>query len=310
MTYRALFLSLLFSLLASVCSWSGEALTTVSPASANVPVASGYDFVVGTNQLYAYSLKQTVSWNSAGDALTYQSTLMWKFLLTVVEATSDRAVLEATILRVQATHDGPGSRRLVDSGIKGELNGAEDPLIGHLLALNGAVLTLVMNPTTGQVSDVRGGEAIVAKINKQVPALVGGDTPPLDAAAKAAFSGEALGRIWNQLLAQPRATPVRVPLGPPLNGEVERQWQGAQFTLRLPSGSDHLEATLVGDPTPVAVKLSALTGKGSANANLSTGMPGGSTGELGFLLTFNALTQPVGQQHLLNWELVPLVLAR
>ena len=308
MTYRSLFLSVLFGCSASVCAWSADAATTVAPAPAIVPVVSGYQFIVGTNQLYAYSLKQTVSWNSAGDALTYQSTLMWKFLLTVVEATPERAVLEATILRVQATHEGPGSRRQVDSGIKGELNGADDPLIGHLLALSGAVLTLVINPTTGHVSDVRGGEAIVAKINKQVPALIAGDSPPLDAAAKAAFSGEALGRIWNQLLAQPRDTSVRVPLGPPLHGEVERQWQGAQFTLLLPAGTDHLDATLVGDPTPVAVKMSALTGKGGVNVNLKNGMPGGSKGELGFLLTFNALTQPVGQQHLIKWELVPLIL--
>ncbi len=306
MTYRSLFLSVIFALSASVCAWSGDALTTAPPTT--VPVIGGYHFTVGTNQLYAYSLKQTVSWNSAGDALTYQSTLLWKFLLTVVEATPERAVLEATILRVQATHDGPASRRFVDSGIKGEQNGAEDPLLGHLLALNGAVLTLVVNPTTGQVSEVRGGEAIVAKINKLTPALIPGDPPPLDAAAKAAFSGEALGRIWNQLLAQPRDVSVKVPLGPPLHGEVERQWQGAQFTLLLPTGTDHLDATLVSDPTPVAVKLSALTGKGGVNVNLKNGMPGGSKGELGFLLTFNALTQPVGQQHLINWELVPLIL--
>jgi hypothetical protein len=310
MTYRSLFLRVMFSFSACVCSWSGDAPVSVPPVVANVPVDSGYHFTVGTNQLYAYSLKQTVSWNSAGDALTYQSTLLWKFLLTVVEATPERAVLEATILRVQATHDGPGSRRLIDSGIKGEQNGAEDPLLGHLLALNGAVLTLVMNPTTGQVSEVRGGEAIVAKINKRAPAIVPGDPPPLDAAAKAAFSGEALGRIWNQLLAQPRDTPVKVPLGPPLNGEAERHWQGAQFTMLLPTGTNHLDATLVGDPTPVAVKLSALTGKGGVNVNLKNGMPGGSKGELGFLLTFNALTQPVEQRHQIVWELVPLISER
>lgn len=307
MTYRSFFLRTMFGLSACVRAWSGDVPVSAPATVSNVPVISGYHFVVGTNQLYAYSLKQTVSWNSAGDALTYQSTLLWKFLLTVAEATPERAVLEATILRVQATHDGPGSRRLVDSGIKGEQNGAEDPLLGHLLALNGAVLTLVVNPTTGQVNEVRGGEAIVAKINKQTPAIIAGDPPPLDAAAKAAFSGEALGRIWNQLLAQPRDTSVKVPLGPPLNGEVERQWQGAQFTLLLPTGTDHLEVTLVSDPTPVAVKLSALTGKGGLNVNLKNGMPGGSKGELGFLLTFNALTQPVEQRHVIHWELVPLI---
>ncbi len=33
-------------------------------------------------------------------------------------------------------------------------------------------------------------------------------------------------------------------------------------------------------------------------------------GEPGLLLTFDALPQPVGQQHLINWEFVPLTLVR
>lgn len=285
--------------------WSAEAPPATTPAATAQP---GYTFTVGSNRFYAYSLKQTVGWNSAGDQLAYTSTLTWKFLLTVAEATPTRAVLNATILRVQATHEGPGSRRMVDSGAKDGEDGGDDALLGHLLALNGAVLNVVIDPTTGQVSDVHGGEAIIARINKRVPSAIPGDPPPLDTAARTTFSGEALARIWNQLLAQPSATPVRVPLGPPLQGEIERTWQGSTYTLRLPAGVERLNATLVGDPTPVSVVLSNLTGSGGTG--VADGLPGPAKGDLAFTLTFQALTQPVLQRHTLAWELTPLLQSR
>ncbi len=287
--------------------WGAEPpATPTATAPAAVPAAvGGYAFTVGTEQVYAYSLKQSVAWSSAGDELTYTSTLTWKFILAVVEAAPERAVLEATILRVQATHDGPGSRRLVDSAAKDERDGRDDPLLGHLLALYGSVLTVVVIPATGAVSEVRGGDAIVARINKQSPATLPGDAPPLDAAARAAFSSEALGRIWSQLLALPSEQPGRVPLGPPLGGEIERVWQGSAFTLRLPAGVERLSANLMGDPTPVAAVLTELTGAGSTS--VKDGLPGAGKGELGFLLTFQALTQPVVQRHRLQWELTPLL---
>ncbi|HEX3134774.1 MAG TPA: hypothetical protein VHX44_14500, partial [Planctomycetota bacterium] len=289
------------------------ATTTATTTAATAPAATphaGYSFTVGapplTESLYAYSLKQTVAWTSAGDQLTYTSTLIWKFTLMVAEATPERAVLDATILRVLATHDGPGSHRQVDSGAIDGQDGSDDPLLGHLLALNGAVLSVVVAPSTGVVSEVRGGDAIIAKINKRAPALTPGDTPPLEAAARAAFSSEALTRIWNQLLLLPSTAPTRVPLGPPLNGEVERTWQAnSAYTLRLPAGTDHLNATLVGDPTPVSAVLSDLTGSGSTSIT-TKGMPGAGKGELAFSLAFQALTQPVVQKHTLTWELTPL----
>ncbi len=289
--------------------WSADAPPATTPAPTPAATAQpGYSFTVGANRIYAYSLKQSVAWNSAGDDLTYTSTLTWKFLLTVAESTPERAVLNATILRVQATHEGPGSKRLVDSSAKIGDDGSDDALLGHLLALNGAVLTVIVAPTTGNVSEVRGGEAIIARINKRAPSATPGDPPPLDAAAKAAFSSEALSRIWSQLLTLPSATPVRVPLGPPLNGEIERTWQGPTYALRLPAGADRLSATLVGDPTPVSAVLSELTGSGGTS--IAEGLPGAGKGELTLALTFLALTQPVLQRHTLAWELTPLLTPR
>ncbi len=286
--------------------WSADAPPTPTPT---VTPAPGYAFTVGANRLYAYSVKQTVAWNSAGDELIYTSTLTWKFVLTVVEATPERALLSATILRIQATHEGPGSRRLVDSGAKdGQDDGGNDALLGHLLALNGAILSMVVDPRTGQVSEVTGGDAIIARINKRAPAATPGDPPPLDAAARAAFSSDALRRIWSQLLALPSASPVRVPLGPPLNGEVERTWQGFTYTLGLPAGGERLQATLVGDPTPVSAVLSDLHGSGTTTVD--GGLPGSGKGELAFSVSFQALTQPVAQRHTLTWELTPLLSPR
>jgi hypothetical protein len=274
-----------------------------APAAAAVP---GYRFTVGRNQLYAYSLDQAVTWESAGDRLEYHTKLTWKFLLAVTEATAGRAVLEITILRVQATHDGPGSRRLVDSGRPEGQDGSDDPLIGHLLALNGAVLTVVVDPATGRVAEVRGGEAIVARINQRAPAPFAGDPPPLEAQAKASFGSEALARLWSQLLALPTTMPERVPLGPPLGGEVERTWQAnGAYVLAFPGGVDRLSVKLVPDPTPVETTLSELGGSGRIAQN--DGLPGESKGEVLFTLTFNALTQPVAQRHRLQWRLDPLI---
>lgn len=279
--------------------------TPAKTAPAATPTGSGYHFTVGTSQFYVYSLKQTVSWTSAGDQLTFTSTLGWKFLLTVAEVTAERAVLDVTILRVQASHVGPGTRRIVDSSLKIGEDGGDDPLLGHFLALNSAVLHLMVVPTTGQVTDVRGGDDIVARINARAKTKTPGDPPPLDAAARATFSSEALTRLWNQLLAQPVAGTTRVPLGPPLGGEVERTWEGATFRLRLPAGTERLNTTLVGEPTPVAAVLSELTGTGNTSVG-SNGLPGAAKGDLAFLVTFQALTQPVVQRHTLAWELTPL----
>lgn len=291
--------------------WAADAPPATTPPASAAAVATGYTFTAKASQLYVYSVKQTVAWESAGDQLSYTSTLTWKFALTVAEATAERAVLDATILRVQATHDGPGSRRQVDSGAKIGEDGSEDPLLGHLLALNGTILRVVVAPDTGLVSEVSGGEAIIARINQRAPALTPGDTPPLDAAARAAFSNEALTRIWNQLLAVPSATPTRLPLGAPLHGEVVRTWTGNTYAVAQPAGAGPLNAALVGDPTPVAVTLSDLKGGGTTNilptGAIGAGMPGNAKGDLSFVATFQALTQPVTQRHTLSWELTPLL---
>jgi hypothetical protein len=94
----------------------------------------------------------------------------WRFSLTPVVVTPERCELSIVILHVQASQSGPGGSHTVDSSLPVDRNGRDDPLLGHLLALDGAMLTVVVDPRSGAVSAVRGGEEIVKRINQRYPA--------------------------------------------------------------------------------------------------------------------------------------------
>lgn len=272
-----------------------------TPAS---PPAAGYAFTAGAPLLYAYELRQEVSWESAGDKLAFNSALLWTMALLPRTVAGERVELDATIIRVKADHTGPGSNHHVDSGADAEAAGGDDPLLGHLLALAGVTLTIVLDPRTGAVAEVRGGDEVAKRIAKRAPSPFGPDQPsPLAAQAATAFSATALARQWGEMLALPpggNAVQV-VALGPPLAGTVERRWQGSTYTLALPAGTDHLAGRLLADPVAVNATLTALEGKGQVAC--AQGVPGESTGQMSFTLTLDALTQPVAQRHRLQWRL-------
>ncbi len=255
----------------------------------------GYTFVPGASELYVAQVKQSVSWNSAGESLDYVTDITWSWALVVVEATPERAVLRLTELRVIASHVGPGSERRVDSAT-GE--GADDPLIGHLAGFDGVALTLTVDPVTGTVSAVDGGDQMVARINKREPGIGAGATPPHDAAARAAYSSANLARWWTQLLALPSAEPQRVPLSDPLTGAFVRTWTGDTWKA---AGDGEATATLGSGTSAVALTVSDLAGTGSLV--LRDGMPELSKGEMTFVLDVTALTQPVAQKHQVLWSL-------
>lgn len=274
----------------------------------NQPVTTGlgdsYKFVEKRPSLFAYALKQTVQFVSAGDKLEYTTTMTWKFALVPIKVEENSAQLSITILRIHATHDGPGSRRQIDSSLPYEQDGHDDPLIGHLLAVAGTELQVTVNPQTGQVNNVTGGEAVIARINKLAPPLFPGEPGPLDAAAKKTFSDEALTRMWNHLMSLPQSKPHAVPFGPPLSGALERQWTDTTWKDGLPAGTTSLKVDLLQDPTPLSVTITNVQGEGKRT--VVDGLPGPCTGKLAFDMLFQALTQPVVQRHTLTWELTPL----
>ncbi len=273
-----------------------------APGAPAEPTA-GYQFATGKTTLYAYDLTQDVSWQSAGDTLNYHSTVGWEFSLSPQLVTPTRCELSVVILHLTASQNGPAGNHAVDSRLPVDRNGRDDPLLGHLLALDGAQLTVVLDPRSGVVAAVRGGEEIVKRINQRFPAAIEGDLPPLDASSREAYGPASLARLWSGLLALPgpAGEAQRVPLGAPLPGELERRWQGQRYTLSLPPGTSHLDGTLLLDPTPVTVSISELAGGGECSPR--GGLPFTTGGELRYLITYSALTQPVVQRHQLRWSL-------
>lgn len=262
--------------------------------------ADSYAFAPGAVRSYDYTLEQTVAWESAGDRLAYRTAILWRFALRTVAVAGPVATVNATYLRVTATHQGPAAEHTVDSAVPG---GAVDPVLGHLAAFEGVTLGLTIDQATGRVTAVTGGDAIIAAIDARHPAAMPGDRPPLAEAARTLYAPEALAAWWSQLLALPSAEPQPVPLAPPLAGNLLRTWTGTDYTLALPEGLTELPLALLGEPTPIAGVLREVVGGGSVTR--LDGMPGSAGGTLAFTLGLTALTQPVVQRHALTWRLQP-----
>jgi hypothetical protein len=282
-------------------------LLVATSATAADPAAGGWTFKPGEGHLYRYELKQETAFESAGDKLGYVTTMAWRLALAArPESIADRVRLGVTVLAVKATLEGPGSRHEVDTDHP--TSAAErDPVFGALFALAGAGLVVTVDPRTGQVATVEGGEKIAADIAKREPSPLGpGEPSPLEAQARAAYSPESLSRIWSQLLAVPGGADQQVPLGAPIAGSIVRHWTGTQYTLALPAGVDHLDVALGREPLAVAGKLTDLAGSGAVTPH--NGVPNAANGALAFTLTLTALTQPVTERQSLSWTLTELPL--
>jgi hypothetical protein len=259
----------------------------------------GWHFPLKQAVFYRYELTQTVSWRSSGDSLDYSSGMTWTFALRAIDTNGPTVHLNATIIRVQASLDGPAAEVRVDSR---NPTAANDPVYGHLVGLAGITLMLTVDPLTGRVSAVSGGEEIIKQINARHPAAVPGDPPPLDATAKRLYSSEALAAWWSVILSQPTTAPEPLPLAPPLSGALTRTWNAGHFTVSLPEGVSSLPVTIVEGVNPVAGTLTAVTGAG--DLVMADGLMAKSTGTLAYTLTLSALTQKVEQQHAQTWKLL------
>jgi len=270
---------------------------TPSPPDQPAPnIATSYDFPVDTVRMYHYDLDHTVAWSSAGDELTYQQTLKWTFFLRATAVVDGVATVNATVVRVAASSQGPGYERSFDSRTPPP---QADPLFGHLAALEGITLTLTIQQTSGAVTAVHGGATLIARMEALMPATQPGKPSPFAADLAALYSDESLARWWSALLVLP-GSPAPLPLTAGQPARIERTWDADTFTLRLPKDGTQ-PVTLANDPTPVTGTLADLTGTGTVS--LADGMPAAQTGELSYTLTLQALTQAVQQKHQLRWTL-------
>jgi hypothetical protein len=255
-----------------------------------------YTFTTGQIATYLVETKQTVAWDSAGDHLTFTSTLATNQAWRCVAVTNGTAQVEATILRVSATQSGPGSEHRMNSA---QREGTDDPLLGHLAALEGVTLRLSIDQATGATT-VTGGARIIAAIAKRAPNPTDPTGPsPLATQAREAYSDATLSRTWSQTLALPTAAPTPLPLGEPLTGSLLRTWTADRWTL---SGDVGGTALLAKDPSPVTATVSQAGGEGRLVVG-ADGWPKVASGTLTFTLAVNALTQPVSQQHRIQWQL-------
>lgn len=260
-----------------------------------VLAAAEYDPQPDALRLYTWRTAQVAQWKSAGDALRYDSEIIWDMALRCAAVDGPRATLNATFVQVRASHRGPGTAITVDSATGA---GADDPLLGHLLALVGETLSLDVERATGRVVAARGGEAIISAINKRAPPAVAGDPPPLDAQARAAFGAEAIARQWSQILALP-AAPAEVPLPAPFTGgSMRREWKDLAWTVAAPEAPAF---ELSKEPQPVRGTVRTLSGAG--RIELAGGLPVLAEGRLEFTLAIDALTQPVETANVVIWSL-------
>jgi len=268
--------------------------------------ASGADgaswrFVPGEPHVYLYSVQNQTSFESAGDKLSYTSSFSWKLVLARHDAPEDggRITLGVSILRITASLDGPASHHAIDTDAPSS-EARHDPLFGHLFDLNGAGFVLRLDPLTGAVSSVTGGEQVAARIATSEPSAFADDeASPLEAAAKAAYSSQALSAVFSQMMALPVGGSQNVPLTAPLTGSLIRTWNGGQYSLALPAGISTLPITLGTGPLAVTGTLSEVAGQGNVAPHL--GIPGTADGHLSFTLTLTALTQPVVEHQVLTW---------
>ena len=262
--------------------------------------AADYSFKVGEIRRYLVETKQEVAWDSAGDHLAYTSSIATMQVWKCIANDGGIATVEATILRVIAKHQGPGSEHRFDSALKMSSDpSVSDPLLGHLKALDGVTLTLRISQTTG-ATQVSGGERIAETIAKRAPNLMDPTSPsPLAAQAQQTYSDANLSRIWSQTLALPAGAPQQVPLGEPLTGTLTRAWKGTSYTLTGDIGGTAIVAK---EPTAVTAAISAVGGDGKLSFTADK-WPGTVGGSLHFTLTMSALTQPVVQQHTITWQL-------
>lgn len=268
--------------------------------------AAEYHFKVGEIRRYLAETRQDVAWQSAADHLTFTSSLSTLQAWKCIANSNGIATVEATILRVIAKHQGPGSDHRFDSSQNLSTDQAvADPLLGHLKALDGVTLTFRINQTTGE-TQVTGGERIAEAIAKRAPNLLDPTAPsPLAAQAAQAYSDANLSRIWSQTLALPSTTGQSVPLGEPLSGTLTRTWKGLGYTL---AGEVSGTANIAKEPTAVTAAISDVGGDGNLTLTADQ-WPNKVGGKLHFTLTISALTQPVAQQHTVTWQLAQITAA-
>ena len=254
----------------------------------------------GQPRVYQAEVEQEVSWVSMGDTLRFTSGSTWRFLVQGRPGTATEAEFSALVLRVTGFHRGPGWDESVDSA---QRSAAAAPLLGHLQAAEGVVLSVRVERATGRVIEVRGGETLVQRIGERSRDPADPSAPGMLAGA----AGELYGRDrliawWRQSLDPP--VDGSLTLTAPLHGEAAVTWTGNRGQIRLPRGATAVPVLLARDPAPVQGWMEEVRGE-LTTVPASDGWLGQRSGEMSFRLVLDANTQPVASAHVVRWRFAP-----
>ena len=310
----------------------GSLLVAGAIAALATPAQAGesYAMTVGEGRTYGWRCEQTVFQQTLGDRIEHRTVIDWDLDLLCREVLPDRIRLSLTVLRVQASHQSPGTRSRIDTGsdLAADADPGKDPVLGHLVVFDHATIGLELDPTTGRVLSATGGERLVAAALAHLRAKLQGEpSAALAERTRAAYADPALARMWTRILELPPAAAGSATgsslTGSSLTGNaatvaetwdfdagvvrgaVDRRWSGAAYTVALPVGTQSLPVTISSDPAlPIAGKVESVTGDGVVRP-LVSGWPGGMSQTLVFRLVLDASTQPVTQEHRLTVNFAP-----
>ncbi|TVR08098.1 MAG: hypothetical protein EA401_14370 [Planctomycetota bacterium] len=261
---------------------------------------NGHRFAAGEIRRYLAETVQEVSWRSAGDDLTYTTTLAMELSCYVDHVDGNEVLLVWRVLDLRVRHRGPDGEHFLDSASD---TGLDDPLLGDLMIYHLLPLKTRIDRRNGAVLEFRGQEALIERLKQRHPAANPLAANPRAEAAQRAFDPLRMAALFHRYLVVP-GTQDRFPLGQGLDVELPLHWDDNAFEFTLPEDTAPPSITLHHDPTPVIVHLSALKGTGSSVLN--NGVLERVHGSIDMTLSGSALTQPVDQKHAIQWQLALL----
>ena len=277
---------LFFALLSAACAADGPGLTT------------------NEVRLYRYESRLETTLETAGDKVVSAFAQGWNTAWTIEKVGETSATVAVVIATLTADLSAPGLEAHWDSRQPPEKPGDGQKMLEHLGALHGKTLRLILNPKTGAVQNVLGGETVIADLEERWQKR--GEIPTaIQQEALKKYAGQELARIWDRVLALPIAGDKTIQLAEGVT--CRQEWTGTSWKLILDSAAKNADIVLARLPTEVKVRLKSLTGSGKVKQDAS-GAIEHAQGTCEFELTGTALTQPLTQKHHLLWQLVRLPL--
>ena len=268
-----------------------------------VATGTGHRFLQGETRTYISETKHVITWESAGDSLTYTTDITLEFSCYAREVSADYVALSWRVLDLKATHKGPGRSHSVDSVNQ---TGGDDPLLGDLMVYHLVPLVVHIKPETGEVLTVLGTDALVDNLNKRHPASNPTRPPPRNNIAQQAFDPLQIASLFRRYLAVPGHGNGQLKLGPAVTGHATLTWDGNDYQLGLPDEeADKPRMTISSKPLPVELRITELKGDGEVKIS-DEGILKQVDGAYTMKLAANALTQGVKQEHKVEWQLVLL----